>query len=74
MILSWNQVVATVPDVFGRLLKVVESDHQWDPKEKHAPAVPGGVQWEPEAVDRENWACQDCCLETRKWASQNQKL
>ena len=54
MILSWNQVVATVPDVFGRLLKVVETDHQWDPKEKHAPAVPGGGQWEPEAVDRGN--------------------
>ncbi len=54
MILSWNQVVATVPDVFGRLLKVVETDHQWDPKEKHAPAVPGDGQWEPEAVDRGN--------------------
>lgn len=31
MISNWSRVAAAVPDVFSRLIEVVETDHQWDP-------------------------------------------
>ncbi|MEX5215003.1 MAG: glycosyl transferase [Nitrospiraceae bacterium] len=31
MISNWSRVAAAVPDVFSRLIEVVENDHQWDP-------------------------------------------
>lgn len=31
MISNWSRVTAAVPDIFSRLVDVVESDHQWDP-------------------------------------------
>lgn len=31
MISNWSRVAAAVPDVFSRLIDVVENDHQWDP-------------------------------------------
>jgi len=31
MISNWSRVAAAVPDIFGRLIEVVEDDHEWDP-------------------------------------------
>lgn len=31
MISNWSRVAAAVPDVFDRLVRAVEEDHQWDP-------------------------------------------
>ena len=31
MISNWSRVTAAVPNIFSRLVDVVESDHQWDP-------------------------------------------
>ncbi len=38
MISNWSRVTAAVPDIFARLLDVVEHDHQWDPTAEHRPA------------------------------------
>lgn len=35
MISNWSRVTAAVPDIFTRLLEVVENDHQWDPTAEH---------------------------------------
>lgn len=35
MISNWSRVTAAVPDIFTRLLDVVETDHEWDPTAEH---------------------------------------
>jgi glucosyl-3-phosphoglycerate synthase len=31
MISNWSRVTHAVPDIFGRLIEAVESDHEWEP-------------------------------------------
>jgi len=38
MISNWSRVAAAVPDVFDRLVRAVEEDHQWDPTKEQRQA------------------------------------